>query len=167
MEKVSLVNVWSFYLQALLTDETISNVPVLILGNKIDRPEAISEDALRGMFGLHGHTTGKVIKKYTNKWCDWKLKSVMFFSKQFFSFRDAVTAHQQKWASQISQGQIYLPCVNAPIVVKTSWVAGIFNRNLTFQGVTMLKPRLHLVFTVVGWEAFGTLYVSCKILSLE
>lgn len=48
-------------LQALLTDETISNVPVLILGNKIDRPEAISEDALRGMFGLHGHTTGKVM----------------------------------------------------------------------------------------------------------
>lgn len=48
--------------QALLTDETISNVPILILGNKIDRPEAISEDALRGTFGLHGHTTGKVKK---------------------------------------------------------------------------------------------------------
>ena len=47
--------------QALLTDETIFTVPVLILGNKIDRPEAISEDALRGMFGLHGHTTGKVL----------------------------------------------------------------------------------------------------------
>lgn len=47
-----------------MTDETISNVPVLILGNKIDRPEAISEDALRGMFGLHGHTTGKVMNTY-------------------------------------------------------------------------------------------------------
>ncbi|KAF6716486.1 Inorganic pyrophosphatase [Oryzias melastigma] len=46
-------------LDALLTDETIANIPVLILGNKIDRPEAISEDALRGVFGLHGHTTGK------------------------------------------------------------------------------------------------------------
>lgn len=46
-------------LDALLTDETISNVPILILGNKIDRPEAISEDALRVTFGLHGHTTGK------------------------------------------------------------------------------------------------------------
>ncbi|KPP63297.1 GTP-binding protein SAR1a-like [Scleropages formosus] len=46
-------------LDALLTDETISNVPVLILGNKIDRPEAISEDQLRGIFGLHGQTTGK------------------------------------------------------------------------------------------------------------
>lgn len=52
--------------QALLTDETISNVPILILGNKIDRPEAISEDALRGTFGLHGHTTGKVKKKKPN-----------------------------------------------------------------------------------------------------
>lgn len=50
-----------FCLQALLTDDTISNVPVLILGNKIDRQEAISEDGLRGVFGLHGHTTGKVI----------------------------------------------------------------------------------------------------------
>ncbi|XP_077960582.1 small COPII coat GTPase SAR1A isoform X1 [Gasterosteus aculeatus] len=48
-----------FCLQALMTDETISNVPVLILGNKIDRPEAVSEDGLRGMFGLHGQTTGK------------------------------------------------------------------------------------------------------------
>lgn len=48
-------------LQALLTDETISNVPVLILGNKIDRPEAISEDALRAIFGLQGYTTGKVM----------------------------------------------------------------------------------------------------------
>uniref|UniRef100_G3P1D1 small monomeric GTPase n=1 Tax=Gasterosteus aculeatus TaxID=69293 RepID=G3P1D1_GASAC len=46
-------------LDALMTDETISNVPVLILGNKIDRPEAVSEDGLRGMFGLHGQTTGK------------------------------------------------------------------------------------------------------------
>ncbi|XP_029495564.1 GTP-binding protein SAR1a-like isoform X1 [Oncorhynchus nerka] len=48
-----------FQFEALLTDETIYNVPVLILGNKIDRQEAISEDALRGMFGLIGHTTGK------------------------------------------------------------------------------------------------------------
>lgn len=35
-------------------------MPVLILGNKIDRPEAISEEQLRVMFGLHGQTTGKV-----------------------------------------------------------------------------------------------------------
>lgn len=46
--------------QALLSDETISNVPVLVLGNKIDRPEAVSEDKLRDIFALHGQTTGKV-----------------------------------------------------------------------------------------------------------
>ncbi|CAO2642925.1 GTP-binding protein SAR1b [Lemmus lemmus] len=46
-------------LDSLMTDETIANVPILILGNKIDRPEAISEDRLREMFGLYGQTTGK------------------------------------------------------------------------------------------------------------
>ncbi|PKU29296.1 hypothetical protein llap_20400 [Limosa lapponica baueri] len=46
---------------ALMTDETISNVPILILGNKIDRPEAISEEKLREIFGLYGQTTGKDI----------------------------------------------------------------------------------------------------------
>lgn len=43
-----------------MTDETIGNVPILILGNKIDKPEAISEERLREMFGLYGQTTGKV-----------------------------------------------------------------------------------------------------------
>lgn len=43
-----------------MTDETIGNVPILILGNKIDRPEAISEERMREMFGLYGQTTGKV-----------------------------------------------------------------------------------------------------------
>uniref|UniRef100_A0A9L0KKF6 small monomeric GTPase n=1 Tax=Equus asinus TaxID=9793 RepID=A0A9L0KKF6_EQUAS len=47
-------------LDSLMTDETIANVPILILGNKIDRPEAISEERLREMFGLYGQTTGKV-----------------------------------------------------------------------------------------------------------
>lgn len=46
--------------QALLADETIVNVPVLVLGNKIDRPEAISEGGLRGAFALDGQVTGKV-----------------------------------------------------------------------------------------------------------
>lgn len=45
-------------LDALLTDETLANCPVLVLGNKIDRPEACSEEDLRGFFGLHS-TTGK------------------------------------------------------------------------------------------------------------
>uniref|UniRef100_H2L5Q2 small monomeric GTPase n=1 Tax=Oryzias latipes TaxID=8090 RepID=H2L5Q2_ORYLA len=46
-------------LDALMTDETIGNVPILILGNKIDRQDAISEERLRERFGLYGHTTGK------------------------------------------------------------------------------------------------------------
>uniref|UniRef100_A0A8C1VBZ1 small monomeric GTPase n=1 Tax=Cyprinus carpio TaxID=7962 RepID=A0A8C1VBZ1_CYPCA len=44
---------------ALMTDETIGNVPILILGNKIDKPEAISEEKLREIFGLYNQTTGK------------------------------------------------------------------------------------------------------------
>lgn len=43
-----------------MTDETIGNVPILILGNKIDISGAISEENLRGVFGLYGQTTGKV-----------------------------------------------------------------------------------------------------------
>jgi len=46
-------------LDSLLTDEQLSNCPVLILGNKIDRPGAASEDEIRAYFGLHGQTTGK------------------------------------------------------------------------------------------------------------
>lgn len=46
-------------LQSLLTDEQLANCPVLILGNKIDRPGALSEEEIRGYFGLHGQTTGK------------------------------------------------------------------------------------------------------------
>ncbi|ROI83781.1 GTP-binding protein SAR1b [Anabarilius grahami] len=46
-------------LDALLSDETISSVPVLVLGNKIDRPEAVSEMRLREVFTLEGQTTGK------------------------------------------------------------------------------------------------------------
>ena len=46
--------------QSLLTDEQVANAPVLILGNKIDKPGAGSEDEIRHHFGLHGQTTGKV-----------------------------------------------------------------------------------------------------------
>lgn len=48
-------------LDSLLTDETLSNCPVLILGNKIDLPGAASEDELRNYFALYGQTTGKVM----------------------------------------------------------------------------------------------------------
>lgn len=47
-------------LDSLLTDESLSNCPVLILGNKIDKPGAGSEDELRNFFGLYQLTTGKV-----------------------------------------------------------------------------------------------------------
>lgn len=47
-------------LDSLLTDEALSNCPVLILGNKIDKPGAASEDELRNFFGLYQLTTGKV-----------------------------------------------------------------------------------------------------------
>ncbi|KAG5869995.1 hypothetical protein JTB14_008151 [Gonioctena quinquepunctata] len=46
-------------LDSLLTDETLSNCPVLILGNKIDLPHAASEDELRNFYALYGQTTGK------------------------------------------------------------------------------------------------------------
>ncbi|XP_072038205.1 small COPII coat GTPase SAR1B-like [Amphiura filiformis] len=46
-------------LDSLMTDEQVANAPILILGNKIDVPQAASEDEIRANFGLHGQTTGK------------------------------------------------------------------------------------------------------------
>lgn len=46
-------------LDGLLSDEQLANCPVLILGNKIDRPGAASEQEIRQYFGLNGQTTGK------------------------------------------------------------------------------------------------------------
>jgi ABC-type lipoprotein release transport system permease subunit len=37
-----------------LTDEQVANAPCLVLGNKIDKPGAASEDEIRHWFGLHG-----------------------------------------------------------------------------------------------------------------
>lgn len=45
--------------QSLLTDEQLANCPVLILGNKIDKAGAASEEEIRGYFSLYGQTTGK------------------------------------------------------------------------------------------------------------
>ncbi|KAL0014404.1 hypothetical protein SO802_001473 [Lithocarpus litseifolius] len=46
-------------LDALLSNEALANVLFLILGNKIDIPDAASEDELRFHLGLTNFTTGK------------------------------------------------------------------------------------------------------------
>lgn len=46
-------------LNGLLSDDGLSTVPFLVLGNKIDLPYAVSEDELRHSLGLAGYTTGK------------------------------------------------------------------------------------------------------------
>jgi len=43
----------------LLADEQLRSAPILILGNKIDKAEALSEDSIRQEFGLYGLTTGR------------------------------------------------------------------------------------------------------------
>ena len=65
---VFLIDVWDrtrfqeskAELDSLLSDEQVSNCPVLILGNKIDKPGAVGEQEIRQLFNLHGTTTGKV-----------------------------------------------------------------------------------------------------------
>jgi len=43
----------------LLGEERIKNIPILILGNKIDREDAVGEEFIRNYYGLHGVTTGR------------------------------------------------------------------------------------------------------------
>jgi GTPase SAR1 family protein len=45
-------------LDALLAMEELANTPFVVLGNKIDHPDAVSEDQLRQVLGLY-QTTGK------------------------------------------------------------------------------------------------------------
>mmetsp|Transcript_35774 Transcript_35774/g.93595 ORF Transcript_35774/g.93595 Transcript_35774/m.93595 type:complete len:195 (+) Transcript_35774:162-746(+) len=46
-------------LDELLKDEAIVDVPILVLGNKIDKRGATSEETLKAALGLVGQTTGK------------------------------------------------------------------------------------------------------------
>lgn len=46
-------------LNGLILDEDIAEAPILILGNKIDKPGAASEEDLKAQLGLVGQTTGK------------------------------------------------------------------------------------------------------------
>ncbi|CAI2351363.1 unnamed protein product [Caenorhabditis sp. 36 PRJEB53466] len=46
-------------LESLLQDEQIANVPVLVLGNKIDKPGALSEDQLKWQLNIQHLCTGK------------------------------------------------------------------------------------------------------------
>ena len=65
---VFLVDVWDRSrlteskneLDSLLSDEQVSNCPILILGNKIDKIGAAGELEIRQVFNLNTLTTGKV-----------------------------------------------------------------------------------------------------------
>ena len=48
------------YLQAVLEDDMISDVPLLILANKIDKLGSAAEDGIRHVFALYNLATGKV-----------------------------------------------------------------------------------------------------------
>ncbi len=45
----------------MLTDEQVSHCPVLILGNKIDKATALSEDQLKQVLNCYALCTGKVL----------------------------------------------------------------------------------------------------------
>jgi len=50
--------------KAILGDDALSNVPILILANKIDKHASAGEDEIRSFFSLHALTTGKVVSLF-------------------------------------------------------------------------------------------------------
>jgi len=65
---VFLIDVWDRQrfvesineLDSIMMDEQLANVPILILGNKIDKQGAAGEQEIRQIFKLYGKTTGFV-----------------------------------------------------------------------------------------------------------
>lgn len=49
-------------LDSLLSDEQVANCPIVILGNKVDKPSAAGEEELKHIFGIFGLVTGKSSK---------------------------------------------------------------------------------------------------------
>jgi len=46
-------------LESLLCDEQVAQCPILVLGNKIDKPGAVSEEYLKQILGVYSICTGK------------------------------------------------------------------------------------------------------------
>ena len=70
-------------LDALLTSEELSNCPFLVLGNKIDKVVASSEDDLRYSLGLQ-NTYGKV--KYIVNYLFMFLLLIFFVDEAYVTF---------------------------------------------------------------------------------
>ena len=51
-------------MKALIGDENIADIPLLILANKIDKCGSAGEDEIRHAFNLHALTSGKVLLPY-------------------------------------------------------------------------------------------------------
>ncbi|KAK8712460.1 hypothetical protein V6N13_147700 [Hibiscus sabdariffa] len=95
-------------LDALLSDESLANVPFLILGNKIDIPYAASEDELRYHLGLTNFTTGKgkvnladsSVRPLENSSRNWNSMMIFCFeSCSLFRVQTWVLDHRQLYLS--------------------------------------------------------------------
>ena len=53
--------------KTVLEDDAISDVPLLILANKVDKYPSAGEDEIRHTFSLHTLTTGKVVSSYFSR----------------------------------------------------------------------------------------------------
>lgn len=57
------------FIQSLLSDDLVPNIPILVLGNKTDLKKAVGQDELIRIFGVNIYLTGKVGHKiYYSGW---------------------------------------------------------------------------------------------------